>query len=169
MSSLFGGSNEKKDDGIVKQISVAIGLEPKSELEEACDTCGLTRMQRYSCFGVLFCIGGLMSWLAFISIANPRKFALLYSLGNVVALCGSFFLAGFVSQIKAMFKFKRIIPTCVYITAMIMTIVAAVHGWSIWIVLLFALIQFCALIYYMLTYIPFGTTMLKNALFCGKC
>lgn len=160
---------ENSNDGIIKNISVAIGLEPKNEIEEACDTCGLSRFQRYTCFGVLFVIGGLLNWLSFVSITNPRQFALIYSIGNIISLISGCFLAGFVSQFKNMFKQKRIIITVIYIIALIMTIVSAVKGYPILLVIFFALIQFLALIIYMISYIPYGLTMLKNILFCGKC
>ena len=58
---------------------------------------------------------------------KPTKFAILYTMGNVLSLGSTGFLVGFMNQLKNMFKGTRLVATCVYLGAMIMTLVAACY------------------------------------------
>ena len=136
--------------------------------EALCETCGMSRMQRYMTCTGLFVTGWIISWLAFINLTNPSTFAILYTFGNLMAIISSFFLSGPCNQIKNMVKPVRIIATCVYLTMMGLTLFVAFKGYSAGIVFLCAFIQFLAMIWYIITYIPYGQTLLKNCL-CGSC
>lgn len=56
---------------------------------------------------------------------KPKTFAVLYTFGNVTALCSTAFLIGPRKQLKNMFARKRIIATVVYLLAIILTILVA--------------------------------------------
>jgi hypothetical protein len=73
-----------------------------NELEQMCGGLQLTRMQRFYAFGGCFATGTLVSLcstLLFIS-GNVAGFAVLYTVGNIIALIGTGFLIGFMSQFK---------------------------------------------------------------------
>jgi hypothetical protein len=73
-----------------------------NELEQMCGGLQLTRMQRFYAFGGCFATGtlvSLFSTLLFIS-GNVAGFAVLYTVGNIIALIGTGFLIGFMSQFK---------------------------------------------------------------------
>ena len=53
------------------------------------------------------------------------KFALLYSIGNILSLGSTGFLTGFARQAKNMFKATRLVATVMYLGCLIMTIVSA--------------------------------------------
>ena len=58
------------------------------------------------------------------------KFALLYSIGNILSLGSTGFLTGFARQAKNMFKATRLVATVMYLGCLIMTIVSGVMCWN---------------------------------------
>eukprot|EP00158_Paraphelidium_tribonemae_P010045 Partr_v1_DN3028_c0_g1_i1_m24237 putative SFT2 domain containing len=118
-----------------------------------------------SCLG----IGLLLSIVSFFSFANPTKFAVLYTVGNIVALLGTGFLVGFLTQLKAMCAAKRIIATILYVVSLIGTLLAVFlipnAGAKFFVAILCILIQFCCLVWYTASYIPFAQQFLKGM--CG--
>jgi len=90
---------------------------------------------------------------------NPSAFAVPYTLGNILALCSTGFLVGPMRQLKMMLKPTRLIATIVYVAALVLTLVAAFVIGSSLLVLLAVIIQFCALVWYCLSYIPFARQM----------
>ena len=93
---------------------------------------------------------------------RPTKFATLYSMGNVLSLASTGFLTGFGRQLKNMFHGTRFVATCVYLGSLIMTLVRAVELKSFPLTILFLAIQWCALMWYCMSYIPGGRAMLKG-------
>eukprot|EP01119_Soliformovum_irregulare_P012079 TRINITY_DN3113_c0_g1_i9.p1 TRINITY_DN3113_c0_g1~~TRINITY_DN3113_c0_g1_i9.p1 ORF type:complete len:104 (-),score=5.22 TRINITY_DN3113_c0_g1_i9:218-529(-) len=77
------------------------------------------------------------------------------------------FLVGPVRQIKMMCNPTRLIATIIFLLAIAFTLVAALVLHAGLLVLVAVVIQFCALIWYGLSYIPFGRTLMKNA--CAGC
>jgi hypothetical protein len=136
--------------------------------EALCNNCGFSKIERYGIFAIMFIGGWLMSWLAFINLMTPSLFATFYTIGNIISLSSSFFLSGPCNQLKNMFKPVRIIATCVYLIMMAITLFVVIKRFNIGIVLLCAFIQFLAMCWYMITYIPYGQTMLKNCM-CSIC
>lgn len=49
-------------------------------------------------FGVCVVLGYFVQILSFGAILNPTKFAISYTIGNILSLCGTGFLMGFKSQ-----------------------------------------------------------------------
>jgi hypothetical protein len=62
--------------------------------------CSLTKKQRL--YGFVSCcgLGILMSFLSFIFWTSPTKFALIYTVGNIVAVASTGFLIGFWRQVS---------------------------------------------------------------------
>ena len=141
----------------------------------------LTVKQRIYGFVTCFCLGMLFSLLSiggiFAAFMGPRKFAILYSLGNITSMGSTLFLFGPASQCKRMFKRARFIATILYLLALVSTLVFCLviydsenrPPWQRLIVLLLILLQFCALFWYTLSYIPFGRKIFKKICFACCC
>eukprot|EP00656_Telonema_subtile_P042342 TRINITY_DN4789_c0_g1_i1.p1 TRINITY_DN4789_c0_g1~~TRINITY_DN4789_c0_g1_i1.p1 ORF type:complete len:193 (-),score=37.41 TRINITY_DN4789_c0_g1_i1:177-755(-) len=154
--------------------------EQMSELvNENCPT--LSFKQRMIGFVIMASIGYLLAFGSFFRVAqclagNCTRFAIMYSVGNMVALCATFFLVGPCKQLKQMFTEDRRIATVVFLVAIACTITfALVNGipnkTRVLLIIVSCIAQLCAWIWYCLTYIPFGRACLKSAMrgFCGKC
>ena len=115
-------------------------------------------------YGFAFCalFGVMCSALSAALLTRPTKFATLYSMGNVLSLASTGFLTGFGRQLKNMFHGTRFVATCVYLGSLIMTLVCAVELKSFPLTILFLAIQWCALMWYCMSYIPGGRAMLKG-------
>lgn len=162
----------------VKKFKQMVGLEKpeektwQDEMEEEFDEmCGLTRTQRLYGFGICFALGWLVSFLACFALpqigSNPAKFALLYTLGNIIALCSTCCMWGPCHQAKSMFKATRVGATIVYFIAMILTIFVAFYTKNAWLVILCLIFQLLAMIWYVASYFPYGRKIILNC--CGSC
>jgi len=110
----------------------------------------------FSIFGCIFIISG-----------NITAFAVLYTLGNICMLGSTIFLVGPMRQLKNMFASTRIIATIMYILAIALTLVAAFVIKSTILVIFALIIQFVALTWYSLSYIPGARFIAKKCL--GGC
>lgn len=71
-------------------------------MEKMCGGMQLTRKQRFIGFGICFGVGCVISLLSTLLIwtGNLPGYAIMYTFGNLVALVGTGFLVGFLSQFK---------------------------------------------------------------------
>jgi len=126
----------------------------------------LSMKQRLIGFGVclglalLFCLLSVL-FLASI-VTNPAAFAVPYTIGNIMAICSTGFLVGPMRQLKMMMNPTRIIASLIYVGAMVLTMVAAFVLKSQLLVLVAVIIQFCAIVWYCLSYIPFARQLAKT-------
>jgi hypothetical protein len=122
--------------------------------------CSLSRTQRFYGFGICFALGSLCSFLSAMflpSVAvSPENFALTYSLGNLISMCSTAFLMGPAKQLRNMFQPVRAVATTVYILTLALTLIAALELQNPGLTLLMLVIQFAALCWYCLSYIPYG-------------
>lgn len=58
-------------------------------------------------------------------LGNPRPFVVMYTVGNLIALCGSFFLSGPNTQISKMFHESRKASSVTYLSSLVATLVVA--------------------------------------------
>jgi hypothetical protein len=146
-----------------------LGLEEEpsglaSEFEQACKMSYTTRLW---CFGICFGLGWLISFLALFAIpqiaTHPETFASLYTFGNIIALASTGFLFGPCSQLKKMIERKRIFATLLYLFAIGLTLFCAYHVKQVIPVLLALLLQFLAMLWYSLSYIPYAHTCIINS------
>ena len=130
-----------------------------------------------SCLVIGFAISLLSSFLLmFSAVFKPYKFAILFTFGNLNSLASSFFLVGPCRQLKSMFDKKRIIATILALASMIFTLIYSLviynpekgfHKIIIWILVA---LQYVAIFWYLLSYIPFGRTLCKKCVGCMcKC
>lgn len=90
----------------------------------------------------------------------PTPFALNYSFGNLLSLSSMTFLCGPRKQYNNMFDEKRKYTSITYLSCLVATLACVViplPGFLRLILLVFfVLAQFCACVWYSLSYIPFG-------------
>ncbi|KAL5106493.1 hypothetical protein TcWFU_000081 [Taenia crassiceps] len=99
----------------------------------------------------------------FIKGRGISLFALFYSLGNLCALASTFFLVGPVKQCKRMFAESRIVAALLFLMFLVFTIISAVYHKTP-LCLLFCILQFIALTWYSLSYIPYARTAVRSCL-----
>ncbi|GAA5815911.1 hypothetical protein MFLAVUS_009430 [Mucor flavus] len=121
---------------------------------------GLNKTQR------LYAFCGAYSTLLLISM-NMTGFAILYTIGNVISMLSLTFIIGLKKQFKTMFAPVRFWATVVYLGLLVATLVLSltVKSWVLSLVLV--LVQFCALVWYSASYIPYGREMIRR--FFGSC
>ncbi|CAI5942576.1 unnamed protein product [Closterium sp. NIES-64] len=94
---------------------------------------------------------------------SPIKFALTYSIGNLMAIGSTGFLIGFTRQLKMMFDPIRIGAAIVFVLSLVLTLVAALYVQDALLTLLCIVVQACSLIWYSLSYIPLRNYLLSHA------
>ncbi|EPY29990.1 hypothetical protein STCU_00494 [Strigomonas culicis] len=110
-------------------------------------------------------IGMLFSLLSIIAMffAEYVFFGVLFTLGNLCSIGGTLFLAGPVKQFKNMFNESRWIASVLYLSSMLATILVAVLLQSGIGVLCCCLVQYGAMWWYFLSYVPFARDCIKSA------
>ncbi|XP_063589938.1 vesicle transport protein SFT2A isoform X2 [Penaeus vannamei] len=134
-------------------------------ITQVIDSNSLSWSTRVKGFAICFILGFLFSLLGSALFFLPKGtilFAIFYTLGNVMALSSTCFLMGPVNQCKKMFAKTRIIATIIMFVALIMTLIAAfvVHKKAL--ALLMVIIQFLAMTWYSLSYIPYARDAAKK-------
>ena len=96
-----------------------------------------------------------------VIIFKARKFALLFSLGSVFVMGSFSFLWGPMNHFKHMLKRERLPFTAVYLGTLALTLYFAMGLQSTILTTLAASCQVCALLWFVISYIPGGQTGLK--------
>mmetsp|Transcript_5475 Transcript_5475/g.12109 ORF Transcript_5475/g.12109 Transcript_5475/m.12109 type:complete len:162 (-) Transcript_5475:1527-2012(-) len=158
--------------GMIDKVKVAVGLQEQQEkslISTVDEWVSLTWKQRLIGFGVCIGIGFLLSIasLPLLWTMNIPAFAVMYSLGAIVSICSTMFLMGPCKQLARMLDGHRILATIVYFAAIIGTLVVAFKTKNAGLCLICIVIQFLALCWYCLTWIPGGQAALKAMIFRG--
>ncbi|TMW61167.1 hypothetical protein Poli38472_013630 [Pythium oligandrum] len=129
----------------------------------------LTKTQRMVGFAACFCIGYLISFASTFALiagdGNGTRFGITYSVGNIVALCGSGFLVGPKQQVKLMMKPVRRVAAIIYLSMIIVVLAVAIAVPDLGgLVLFLVFVQFVAAVWYSASYIPYGRKILKGIL-----
>jgi hypothetical protein len=95
-------------------------------------------------------------------LLKPAKFAVPYTLGNVLSVLSSLFLVGPRRFFNTMFGEDRRVASIVYLTTLLLTLVAALILHSGLLTFAFIFIQFASYLWLMASYIPFGRQMLAS-------
>ena len=126
-------------------------------------------------FGICFVIGVVVSCWSTIFFfmlihGDPAPFAINYTVGNIIALSSTFFLVGPVYQLKRMTSPTRWVAALVYVLAMAATLFCALalphvaklpSGVNGALILVCMVVQFLAMFWYCLSFIPYGRRMFK--------
>ena len=130
----------------------------------------LTLKQRIYGWFTSYLIGCLITLASFGSFRNmihgrSMKFAVLYTIGNLLSLFSTMFLVGPKKQWEMMVDLKRRLTSCVYLGSMIVTLILAIdypeHKLGI---LVSVIVQWMALFWYSLSFIPYGRTVVMRVL-----
>lgn len=154
---LSGQDNDEEEQGIITQVS---------------DASTLSWSTRLKGFIICFAIGVICSLLGSFFLFIPSSsgltlFAIFYTFGNVCALCSTCFLMGPCEQLKRMFSETRLIATTLVLVCLALTLCAALWWKSPGLAIFFCILQFLAMTWYGLSYIPFARDAVKNC--CTSC
>lgn len=147
----------------VREVSAGLlGIQQDDAASAICPQ--LTYRQRLYGFGICFGIGFLIEICSFgmltaLFTGRAGRYAFMYTLGNVVGLSGTFFLCGPRRQCQRMKSERRWIVSVVFVSSMVLTLtMAVIGGFPLRGLLIFVcvLVQWCALAWYTLSFIPFG-------------
>ncbi|EGR31397.1 hypothetical protein IMG5_110770 [Ichthyophthirius multifiliis] len=129
----------------------------------------LSLNQRIIGFFVCTLLGWWTQMMSFASIfgvvtGSPTKFAIVFTLGNIITILSTSFLIGFVNQFKNMMTDHRREASIIFLSSIAFTLVAALMLHSKLLVFVCVLIEFCAYVWYCASYIPYGRNCIKNCL-----
>ena len=125
-----------------------------------------TRIQGFLLFLALGFVASTLSWVALAGGAYT-KYAALSTLANIMSLFSTTLLMGPRRQCKAMWDPSRQQATGAYLGAIVLTLVAAFMLHSPVLCALCSTVQYLALIWYSLSYVPYGHEMALSCL--GGC
>lgn len=152
--AITGESAEDDNTGIVAQVS---------------DATTLSWSTRIKGFVICFAIGCVLSIMStfflFIPGAGLTIFAIFYTIGNICALASTCFLMGPCNQLKRMFALTRLIATILVLVFMALTLCAALWWKITGLAIVFCILQFFALLWYGISYIPYARDAVKK---CGE-
>lgn len=150
LKKVLSGDEEDEDKSIVTQIS---------------DASTLSWSTRIKGFAICFVLGAGLSILGscLLFMKNGLTiFAVLYTIGNILSLSSTCFLMGPCNQLKKMFAKTRIIATILVVVLLILTLVCALAVKSPALAILCCILQFLALTWYSLSYIPYARDVVKK-------
>jgi len=119
-------------------------------------------------YGFLFCfmVGTFLSisssFFVGMIVLNPAKFAVPYTLGNLLSLGSSMFFVGPKRFFRTMFGDDRRIATSIYLVSLGLTLFSALYLHAALLTFLLIVVQFGSYLWLMASYIPYGRTMLRG-------
>lgn len=115
-------------------------------------------------FVICFVIGIALSILGSVCLffGGLIAFSVLYTVGNITALLSTCFLMGPINQIKKMFSPTRVVATILVFVCLVLTLLSAFLWKKNGLALIFCVIQFLAMTWYSLSYIPYARDVVKK-------
>ncbi|BFG30421.1 hypothetical protein CerSpe_166950 [Prunus speciosa] len=124
--------------------------------------CTLSTKQRFYGFAICLAAGLTCTLLSMLVFFHPIKFGITFTLGNLLSLGSTAFLIGPKRQVTMMLDPVRIYATAIYLASIIIALFCALYVHNKLLTLLAILLEFGALIWYSLSYIPFARAMLSK-------
>ena len=131
--------------------------------------------RRERLIGFLLCLGLGVAFFVLAGLMVPlivlkaRRFALLFTLGSICTLGSFSFLWGPWAHLTHILSLQRLPFTLGYTLTLLLTLYSAVGLHSTPLALLFGILQLLALLWYLCSYVPGGTSGLWFATkICGK-
>ncbi len=109
----------------------------------------------------------IITFVYIFSDFNIAAYAIIYSIGQIMNIAGSCFLSTPEGQLKAMKKKHRLIPSVVYVSLIVLTLVIAIATEIKGLVLLLVVLQAIAYYWYTISFIPYGNKIIKKV--CSSC
>lgn len=85
-----------------------------------------------------------------------NKFAVTYTIGNIIGLAGTSFLVGPLQQLRNMADKSRLVTSCIFIGSLVATLLSSVYIKVGFVIVFFVCVQWLAYMWYSLSYIPYG-------------
>lgn len=126
--------------------------------------CTLSTKQRFYGFAICLAAGLTCTLLSMLVFFNPIKFGITFTLGNLLSLGSTAFLIGPKRQVTMMLDPVRIYATAVYLASIIIALFSALYVHNKLLALLAIILEFGALIWYSLSYIPFARSMVSKVM-----
>jgi len=145
--ALSGKEQEEEETGFVAQALDASTLSWNTRIKGFCICFGV---------GVLCSILGSVILTMFPLGGGLKAFAVLYTVGNFMSLGSTIFLMGPMKQLKNMFAKTRVLATIIMFVAFFLTLCSAFWWKKNVLALMFVVIQFCAMTWYSISYIPYA-------------
>lgn len=134
-------------------------------ITQVMDSSTLSWETRIKGFAICFVLGFLFSLLGSALLFLPGGttiFVILYTLGNLLAISSTCFLMGPMKQLERMFASTRLVATIIMVLALIMTLVSVLVLGNTMLALVMVVIQFLAMTWYSLSYIPYARDAAKK-------
>ncbi|XP_054803442.1 uncharacterized protein LOC129306735 [Prosopis cineraria] len=133
-------------------------------MDEFNRNCTLSTEQRLHGFVICFVAGLTCTLLSMLVFLNPVKFGITFTLGNLLSLGSTAFLIGPKRQLTMMLDPVRIYATAVFLASIIIALICALYAHNKLLTLLAIILEFGALVWYSLSYIPFARSMVSKIL-----
>lgn len=158
-----------------EKMKMLVGMEVDEESAQPSDSsssfafiddfnrsCTLSTQQRL--FGFVICLvaGLTCTLLSMLVFFHPIKFGITFSFGNLLALGSTAFLIGPKRQVTMMLDPVRIYATAIYLASIIIALFCALYVRNMLLTLLAIVLEFAALVWYSLSYIPFARSMVSK-------
>ncbi|KAJ0406941.1 hypothetical protein ATCC90586_000202 [Pythium insidiosum] len=141
--------------------------EEEGLLDDFAEQCKLTKRQRL--YGAIGCyiFGAMCGFLSTLMMwggpKHVKQFAFFYTVGNLSSIGSSLFLVGPARQLKVMCMPVRRVACCIWMGAMLLTLVIAFGFPKAGpVVLLLVMVQYAAMLWYGASFVPYGRTILKK-------
>lgn len=89
-------------------------------------------------------------------VGKNNKFAVTYTIGNIIGLAGTSFLVGPIQQMRNMVDKSRLVTSCIFIGSLVATLLSSVYIKVGFIIVFFVCVQWLAYMWYSLSYLPYG-------------
>ncbi|XP_008808968.1 vesicle transport protein SFT2B [Phoenix dactylifera] len=161
----------EKMRGALEKAKMLVGMEvdeeasPQQEpsfFDDFNRDCTLSTQQRLYGFATCLVAGLACTFLSMLVFFRPIKFAITFTFGNLLALGSTAFLIGPKRQVDMMLDPVRIYATALYIASMIVALFCALYVHSRLLTLLAIILEFGALVWYSLSYIPFARSIVSK-------
>ncbi|XP_073041328.1 uncharacterized protein [Primulina eburnea] len=161
---------EKMNQAFEKmKMLVGMDVEDEEQLQQESSffddfnrNCTLSTKQRLYGFAICLAAGITCTILSMLVFFKPIKFGITFSFGNLLALGSTAFLIGPKRQATMMLDPVRIYATAIYIASIIIALFCAVYVRNKMLTFLGIVLEFGALIWYSLSYIPFARSMVSK-------
>ncbi|KAI4351922.1 hypothetical protein L6164_006221 [Bauhinia variegata] len=159
-----------------EKVKILVGMEADEEeqaaalgdsnsfafMDEFNRNCTLSTTQRFYGFAICFVAGLTCTLLSMLVFLRPIKFAITFTLGNLLSVGSTAFLIGPKRQVTMMLDPVRIYATAIYLASMIIALFCALYVHNKLLTLIAIILEFGALVWYSLSYIPFARSMVSK-------
>lgn len=158
----------------MEKVKILVGMDVEEEpveeessfafMDDFNRSCTLSYQQRLYGFATCLVAGIACTLLSMLVFFNPIKFGITFSFGNLLSIGSTVFLIGPKRQVTMMLDPVRIYATAIYFASIIIALFCALYVHNKLLTLLAIFLEFGALIWYSLSYIPFARSMVSKVM-----